>query len=93
MATLVVSTPRIRPVVVALGIVFSSQASGQALPTVTVQGTLGEGYQAATAQSTTRDAASLKDIAASIQVVPHDVLSDRGITPAPGAPTSSKRPR
>ncbi len=48
------------------------------LPTVVVKDTLG--YSADTAESIGRIAIPLKDLPASIQVVPHEVLRDRGVT-------------
>lgn len=81
--------PKIRPLVIALGIAFSSNASiswsadataPQELPTVLVHGDADPGYQAATAESTSRTSVPLKDLPASIQVVPHQLLRDRGVT-------------
>ena len=82
---------RATPIAVALNFTFSiafashatqaragDETPEQALPTVVVHGTA-EGYQAASAASIARTDAPLKDLAASIQVVPHEVLSDRGV--------------
>ncbi len=48
------------------------------LPTVVVNESIG--YSAATADSTSKTLIPLKDLPASIQVVPHEVLRDRGVT-------------
>jgi iron complex outermembrane receptor protein len=54
------------------------------LPNVVVTGSLSypeaSGYAAASADSTSRTATPLKDQAASVQVVPKEVLRDRGVT-------------
>ncbi|WP_246792430.1 TonB-dependent receptor [Burkholderia perseverans] len=63
----------------------ASAATGQAatptaLPAITVQATSGASYDAASSATTTRTATPLKDYAASVQVVPGEVLRDRGVT-------------
>jgi iron complex outermembrane receptor protein len=81
----------VRPLVLALGLAFSAVASAGAadqlaapgVPTVTVHGDANAAdndYQAATAASTSRTSTPLMDLPASIQVVPHEVLRDRGVT-------------
>lgn len=50
------------------------------LPRVVVDADATSGYRATTAQSTMRLAVPLKDLAASVQVVPQEVLRDRGVT-------------
>jgi iron complex outermembrane receptor protein len=83
---------RATPIAVALSLAFpfvlashtapahaADESAPQAVPTVTVHGSA-EGYAAAGAASTARTDAPLKDLPASIQVVPHEVLSDRGVT-------------
>lgn len=52
----------------------------QAVPVVTVQGNAGAGYQTAAAAGTTRTDTPLIDVPASVQVVPREVLADRGVT-------------
>ncbi|MYM22171.1 TonB-dependent siderophore receptor [Duganella sp. FT135W] len=83
------NSTKARPLVIALGIAFSSNASiawsadataPKELPTVFVHADADPGYQAAVAESTSRTAIPLKDLPASIQVVPHEVLRDRGVT-------------
>jgi iron complex outermembrane receptor protein len=78
----------VKPLVWALGLAFSSntpialasgQATGQDLPTVVVQGTAEHGYGAAAAENTSRTSTPLKDLPESIQVVPREVLTDRGV--------------
>jgi iron complex outermembrane receptor protein len=77
------------PIPWALGLAFSckatialagGQVARQEVPVVIVQGNPGHDYRAATAESTTRTSADLKDLPASIQVVPREVLNDRGVT-------------
>jgi iron complex outermembrane recepter protein len=55
-------------------------AADQTLPAVTVTGTPDSGYRARTSVSTTQTDTPLKDYPASIQVVPSEVLQDRGVT-------------
>lgn len=50
------------------------------LPAISVVGTAVSSYGATTSDSTTRTDTPLKDYAASVQVVPSDVLRDRGVT-------------
>ena len=80
---------KVRPLVIALGIAFSSIASiawaadvdsPQELPTVSVHADADTGYQTTTAESTSRTSIALKDLPASIQVVPRALLRDRGVT-------------
>ena len=80
---------KVRPLVIALGIAFSSNASiawaadvdsPQELPTVSVHADADTGYQTMTAESTSRRSIALKDLPASIQVVPRALLRDRGVT-------------
>jgi iron complex outermembrane receptor protein len=56
------------------------QPDQQQIPVVVVHGDGESGYQAATAESTSRMSIPLKDLPASIQVVPREVLRDRGVT-------------
>jgi iron complex outermembrane receptor protein len=78
--------PAATPIAMALFLAFSSQLTpahaddelAQPVPVVTVHG-IAEGYQAASAASTTRSDTPLKDLPADVQVVPHEVLSDRGV--------------
>jgi iron complex outermembrane receptor protein len=70
------------PVVIALGLAFAfpmaaASAAEQAVPTVTVHGDAPTDNAAA---STSRTPIPLQDLAASIQVVPREVLRDRGVT-------------
>jgi iron complex outermembrane receptor protein len=83
------SKATVTPIVWALGLAFSShsplalangQADRQEVPTVIVQGNAEHDYRAAAAESTSRTSAPLKDLPESIQVVPREVLSDRGVT-------------
>ena len=75
------STTPVKPLVLALGFAFSAgQAAAQALPTVFVQGRVEHDYRAAMAESTSRTSALLQDLPESIQVVPREVLNDRGVT-------------
>jgi iron complex outermembrane recepter protein len=55
-------------------------AADQTLPAVTVTGAPDSGYRARTSVSTTQTDTPLKDYPASIQVVPSEVLQDRGVT-------------
>ncbi|WP_426114816.1 TonB-dependent siderophore receptor [Massilia sp. PWRC2] len=74
------------PLVLALGIAFgptfpafaAGQSSRTDLPSVTVTGTAPADYQADSASSS-RTPTLLKDLAASIQVVPRELLRDRGV--------------
>ena len=80
---------KVRPLVMALGIAFAAQAPAarsadqtppQEMPAVIVRGDAESGYHTTTAESTSRTAIPLKDLPASIQVVPREVLRDRGVT-------------
>ena len=80
---------KVRPLVIALGIGFSSSvpnawsadaAAPQELPTVLVHADADLGYQATAAESTSRTSIPLKDLPASIQVVTRELLRDRGVT-------------
>lgn len=57
-----------------------AQADLQYMPAVVVRGDTDSGYRSSIAASTSRTAIALKDLPASIQVVPNDVLRDRGVT-------------
>ena len=79
----------LNPIGWSLGLAFSylspiamaaGQAAGQAIPTVIVHGTAENDYRAGTAENTSKASAALKDLPESIQVVPRQVLSDRGVT-------------
>ncbi len=54
--------------------------SPTALPSITVTGSAGSLHDATTSATTTRTDTPLKDLAASVQVVPAEVLQDRGVT-------------
>lgn len=78
----------LKPIVWALAIAFSSpalfakaddQVAQPGMSTVIVQGTAEHNYRSATAESTSRTPALLKELPESIQVVPREVLSDRGV--------------
>lgn len=72
---------KVRPIAVALGLAFSSSPAwaDEPLP-VPVVNVRGDAAIDDGADSTSRTGAPLKDLAASIQVVPRELLRDRGVT-------------
>ncbi|MDR5776598.1 MULTISPECIES: TonB-dependent receptor plug domain-containing protein, partial [unclassified Caballeronia] len=62
------------------GVANDQESASQALPPVVVTGTHGSSYEAQNSDSTTQTNTPLKDYSASIQVVPSEVLQDRGVT-------------
>lgn len=58
----------------------ADRSKAKDLPRLVVEADATTGYRARTAESTARVAVPIKDIAASIQVVPQEVLRDRGVT-------------
>jgi hypothetical protein len=58
----------------------ADRSKAKDLPRTVVEADATTGCRATTAESTVRIAVPLKDIAASIQVVPQEVLRDRGVT-------------
>jgi iron complex outermembrane receptor protein len=80
---------KFNPLVAALSFAFAThvpaarsadQTLPQEMPIVIVRGDAESGYQVTTAASTSRMAIPLKDLPASIQVVPRELLLDRGVT-------------
>lgn len=84
-----ISRLHLTPMMQALGLVFTisvpfADATGQTMqdkiPSVIVQGHAANDYYAGIADSATQGTAPLKDLAASVQVVPQQLLLDRGVT-------------